>query len=53
MEVGDVLSIQGFVDRKLSGDRVDDEDTSGGLVSTRACHAVSEGAVFVVVRPDL
>lgn len=53
MEVGDVLSIQGLVDWKLSRDRVDDEDAIGWLVSARACHTVSEGPVFVVVRPDL
>ncbi len=53
MKAGDVLSIQWLVDRELSRDRVDDEDAGGGLVCTRPCHTVSEGAVFVMVRPDL
>lgn len=53
MEVGDVLSVQGLVDRQLPGDRFDDEDAGGGLVSTGTRHTVSEGAVLVVVRPDL
>lgn len=53
MEAGDVLSIQGLVDRELSRDRVNDEDASGGLVGARASHTVSEGPVFVMVRPDL
>lgn len=53
MKVGDVLSIQRFVDRELSRDWVDDKDTCGGLVSSGACDTVSEGPVFVVVRADL
>lgn len=53
MEVGDVLPIQGLVDRQLSRNRVDDEDSSGGLVSTWSCDAVSERPVFVMVWPDL
>lgn len=53
VEVGDVLPIQGLVDRQFSRDRVNDEDPSGGLVSTWSCDAVSERPVFVMVRPDL
>jgi len=53
MEVGDVLSVQGLADRQLSGDRFNDEDAGGGLVSSRTRHTVSEGPVFVMVRPDL
>lgn len=49
METGDMLPIQGLVDRELSRNRVDNEDASGGLVCARACHTISERAVFVVV----
>lgn len=49
MEVGNVLPIQGLVDRQLSGNWVDDEDASGWLVGTGTRHAVSQGAVLIVV----
>lgn len=53
MEVGNVLPIQGLVDRQLSRNGVDDEDASGGLVSPGACHAVSQGAVLIMVWSNL
>lgn len=53
VETGDVLSVQGPVDRQLSRDRVDEEDPHRGLVCSRASHTVAQGAVFIVVRPDL
>lgn len=49
MEAGNVLPIQGLVDGQLSRNGVDDEDASGGLVSPGACHAVSQGAVLIMV----
>lgn len=48
-----MLSIQGVVDRELSRNWVNNEDAGGGLVSARSCDTVSEGPVFVMVRPDL
>ena len=53
VEVGDVLPIQGLVDWQLPRDGVDDEDAGWGLVGSGACHTVSEGAVLVMVRPNL
>lgn len=49
MEAGNVLPIQGLVDGQLSRNGIDDEDASGGLVSSGACHAVSQGAVLIMV----
>lgn len=48
-----MLSIQRLVKREFARDRVDDEDAIGRLVSARACHAVSQRSVLVVVRSDL
>lgn len=53
MEVGNVFSVQGFHDGQLSRDGVDDEDASGRLVSSGSSHTVPQGAVLVIVRPDL
>lgn len=41
VETGDVLSVQGPVDRQLSRDRVDEEDPHRGLVCSRASHTVA------------
>lgn len=49
MEVGNVLPIQWLVDGQLSGNGVDDENASRGLVGTGTRHAVPQGAVLIVV----
>lgn len=49
MEAGNVLPIQRLVDGQLSGNGVDDENASRWLVGTGTRHAVSQGAVLIVV----
>lgn len=49
MEAGNVLPIQRLVDGQLSGNGIDEEDASRWLVGTGTCHAVSQGAVLIVV----
>lgn len=53
MEVGDVLSVQGFGDRQLAWDWVDDEDPGWRLVSPRARHTVTQHPVLIPVGADL
>lgn len=53
MEAGNVLPIQRLVDGQLSGNGVDDENASRWLVGTGTRHAVSQGAVLIVVWSDL